>query len=114
MPATAAGKSDSGPERQAVDLERALHEAESRVAALTGELEVVRKRGDDVAALLTAALEAQQELAATNQALRSERDAAVAAGKNAAGQQAARVQQLEKEREGLAAANERLKQVKAS
>ena len=97
----AAGIDAAGPERRVLDLERALHEAQAQVATLTGEAEAARKRSDDMAAVLAAAQTAQTELTAANAALRAEQDAATAADRHAAADAAARVQQLEAEREGL-------------
>lgn len=109
--AAAAGP-DDGPERRVRELERALHDAEGQVASLTGELEAVRRRNDDVAAVLAAAQAAQKELAAANESLCNERDATVAADRMAAQQAAARVQQLEKELEELIAARDAAQQVR--
>jgi len=109
--AAASSGSDGAPQQHVADLQRALREAQAQVVVVTGEMEAVRKRSDDVAALLAAAQAAQQELSAANQALRAERDAAVAADKNAAGRASARVQLLEQERQQLVVARDALKQV---
>jgi hypothetical protein len=61
--------------------------------------------------VLAAAQAAQAELADANAALRAERDAAVAADRHAAADAAARVQQLEAEREALLAARDAAQQV---
>ena len=93
-----------------LELERALHDTQSQVASLTGELEAARKRSDDVGAVLAAAHAAQQELTAANESLRAERDAALAADKAAASDAAARVQQLEQERQELQSAVDAVKE----
>ena len=93
------------------ELERSLQEAQAQIAALAAEAEAARKRSDDVCALLSAAQAAQQSLAAANASLSAERDAAMAADRNAAGQASARVQSLQHEREQLQVAAEALKKV---
>lgn len=94
------------------ELERALNDSQAQVASLTGELEAMRKRSDDVTGVLAAAQAAQAELAAANESLRAERDAALEADRNAAAQAAARLQTLESEREGLIAERDAAKQVR--
>jgi chromosome segregation ATPase len=108
----AAGGAEDGPERRVLELERRLKEAESQVASVTGELEATRKRNEDVATLLAAAQAAQRDLAAANESLRTERDAAVAADRNAAAEAVARVQRLEEERQELVTARDTVQQVR--
>ena len=83
------------------------------MASLTGDLEAARKRNDDIAAVLAAAQAAQIELAAANETLRAERDAALETDRAAATSVAGRVAALEAERTQLITERDTLKQVGA-